>query len=71
MALGVTLRDQNRYTHEDDERFLSKLSAEVAAEVRASPLGYAWPVDDMFGVFDSLTRQWDGPPRADSDNPRS
>ena len=60
VALGVTLRDQNRYTHEGDERFLSKLSAEVAAEVRASPLGYAWPVDDMFGVFDSLTRQWDG-----------
>lgn len=60
VALGITMRDQNTYTHEDDERFLARLPAAIAEEVRNSPLGYAWPIDDQFRVFDRLYREWDG-----------
>ena len=59
-ALGVTMRDQNIYAHEDDEAFLARLPAKVQEEVRRSPLGYAWPVDDQFAVFEELTDRWDG-----------
>ena len=60
VALGVTMRDQNIYTHEDNEVFLARLPDKVADEVRRSPLGYAWPIDDQFSVFDELYRKWDG-----------
>ena len=60
VALGITMRDQNIYTHEDDEGFLARLPPEIVEEVRNSPLGYAWPVDDQFRVFDELYRRWDG-----------
>ena len=42
-ALGITMRDQNTYTHEDDERFLARLpagdrggSAELAPRLRVA-----------------------------------
>lgn len=60
VALGVTMRDQNTYTHQDDEVFLSRFSPAIAEEVRRSPLGYAWPIEDQFDVFDELYRRWDG-----------
>ena len=59
VALGITMRDQNTYTHEDDEVFLARLPPEIVAEVRNSPLGYAWPIDDQFRVFDELYEKWD------------
>jgi 5-methylthioadenosine/S-adenosylhomocysteine deaminase len=59
-SLALTLRDQNRYTHKDDDAFLSALPEDIAAEVRASPLGYAWPIDDMVKIFDTLFQRWDG-----------
>src|SRR5207248_1825662 len=43
-AFGLVSRDQNTYAHEPDEQFLARLPAELAAEVRASPMGYAWAV---------------------------
>ena len=60
VALGVTMRDQNIYTHQDDDTFLARLPPDVAEEVRRSPLGYAWPIDDQFEVFDELYRRWVG-----------
>ncbi len=60
VALGITMRDQNIYTHEDDEKFLARLPPEIVKEVRNSPLGYAWPIDDQFRVFDELFNRWDG-----------
>jgi 5-methylthioadenosine/S-adenosylhomocysteine deaminase len=57
-ALGVTLRDQNIYAHQDDAAFLSRLPATVAAEVAASPLGYAWPVGDVLEAFGKLHSRW-------------
>jgi 5-methylthioadenosine/S-adenosylhomocysteine deaminase len=59
-ALGLVLRDRNRYAHEDDAAFLARLPPELAREVRASPMGYAWPVDEVLGVYDRLVRRWDG-----------
>ena len=60
VALGITMRDRNTYTHEDDEVFLARLPPEIVEEVRNSPLGYAWPIDDQFRVFDELYEKWDG-----------
>ena len=60
VALGVTMRDQNKYAHEDDEVFLARFSPAIADEIRRSPLGYAWPIDDQFDVFDRMYRLWDG-----------
>ena len=59
VALGITMRDRNTYTHEDDEVFLGRLPPEIADEVRDSPLGYVWPIDDQFRVFDELYKKWD------------
>ena len=60
VALGVTMRDQNRYAHEDDEVFLSRFTPAIADEIRQSPLGYAWPVEGQFDVFDKMYRRFDG-----------
>ena len=57
-AFALTLRDQNIYAHEADDRFLARLPAGIAAEVRRSPLGYAWPVDQVLGAFTDLNRRW-------------
>src|SRR5205823_13064241 len=59
-AFGLVSRDQNTYAHEPDERFLARLPAELAAEVRASPIGYAWPVDQVMASFERLAARWHG-----------
>lgn len=59
-SLALTLRDQNRYAHKNDDLFLAALAPDIAAEIRASPLGYAWPVDEMVEIFDTLFQRWDG-----------
>lgn len=59
-AFALSLRDQNIYAHEADSAFLSRVSPELATEVRASPLGYAWPVEDVLAAYDTLVQRWDG-----------
>jgi 5-methylthioadenosine/S-adenosylhomocysteine deaminase len=59
-ALAITCRDQNRYVHEDDACFLARLPSDLAEEVKASEMGYAWPVDDALAVFESLAEKWQG-----------
>jgi 5-methylthioadenosine/S-adenosylhomocysteine deaminase len=59
-AFALSLRDQNRYVHEADDRFLARLRPDLADEVRRSPLGYAWRVDDVFAAYDGLVADWDG-----------
>ncbi|HTS99284.1 MAG TPA: amidohydrolase family protein [Streptosporangiaceae bacterium] len=57
---GLVSRDQNIYAHEPDEAFLARLPAGLAAEVRASPMGYAWPVDEVMATFETLSAGWHG-----------
>jgi 5-methylthioadenosine/S-adenosylhomocysteine deaminase len=59
-AFGLVSRDQNLYAHEPDERFLARLPAALADEVRRSPMGYAWPVDEVMATFGRLVRDWHG-----------
>lgn len=59
-AFGLVSRDQNIYAHEDDEQFLARLPADLAAEVRRSPMGYAWPVDEVMASFQRLHSTWHG-----------
>lgn len=59
-GLGMTLRDQNLYVHEDNEAFLARLPAELADEVRKSPMGYALPIDEVFQAYDRVVEAWDG-----------
>ena len=59
-AFGLVSRDQKIDAHEPDERFLARLPAELAAEVRASPMGYAWPVDEVMASFGRLAARWHG-----------
>ena len=59
-AFGVVTRDQNRYAHEPDEEFLRRLTPDLAEEVRGSPMGYAWPVDEVMASFDRLFDTWHG-----------
>ena len=60
VGFGMSFRDRNRYTHEGDEAFLARLPADVAAEVRASDMGYAWPVDEVDAAYRRLVADWDG-----------
>jgi 5-methylthioadenosine/S-adenosylhomocysteine deaminase len=60
VAFGMITRDQNKYVHQDNEQFLSCLPPHLAAEVRDSPIGYAWPVEDMFESYRALVGRWDG-----------
>jgi 5-methylthioadenosine/S-adenosylhomocysteine deaminase len=60
VAMGVVSRDQNKYAHEPDDAFLSRLSPELAAEVKASPMGYAWPIDEVMATFRHLADEWHG-----------
>lgn len=60
VGFGLSFRDRNRYTHEGDEPFLARLPADVAAEVRASDMGYAWPVDEVEAAYRRLVADWDG-----------
>jgi 5-methylthioadenosine/S-adenosylhomocysteine deaminase len=59
-AFGLVSRDQNRYAHEPDSHFLARLPAELADEVRASPMGYAWPVDEVMASYGRLSALWHG-----------
>ena len=60
VAFGLVSRDQNTYAHEPDETFLSSLPPALSAEIAASPMGYAWPVEDVMATYDQLVRDWDG-----------
>ena len=59
-AFGLVSRDENIYVHEPNERFLSRLPDDLADEVRRSPMGYAWPVDDVMATFERLSDEWHG-----------
>ena len=60
VALGVVTRDQNVYVHADDETFLASLPADLAANVRESTLGYAWPTVDVVAAYRRVHAEWDG-----------
>lgn len=59
-AFGLVSRDQDTYVHEPDERFLARLPPDLAEEVRDSPVGYAWPIDDVMATFERLVAEWHG-----------
>jgi 5-methylthioadenosine/S-adenosylhomocysteine deaminase len=59
-AFGLVSRDQNTYAHESDAQFLGRLPADLADEVRGSPMGYAWPVDQVMASFRRLHGAWHG-----------
>jgi 5-methylthioadenosine/S-adenosylhomocysteine deaminase len=59
-AFGLVSRDQNIYAHEPDAQFLARLPADLAEEVRGSPMGYAWPVDEVMASFERLAARWHG-----------
>jgi 5-methylthioadenosine/S-adenosylhomocysteine deaminase len=59
-AFGLVSRDQNIYAHEPNERFLARLPAALAREVGRSPMGYAWPVDEVMACFERLSGSWHG-----------
>jgi 5-methylthioadenosine/S-adenosylhomocysteine deaminase len=59
-AFGPVTRDQNIYAHEPNEEFLLRLPEAVRAEVTASPMGYAWPVDEVLAVFERQAKEWHG-----------
>ncbi len=60
VAFGLVTRDRNRYVHQDDAEFRRCLPAQLAAELAGSPVGYAWPVDDVFAASRTLAGRWDG-----------
>jgi len=59
-GLGMTIRDQNLYVHEEDQAFLSRLPKQLAEEVRRSPMGYALPVEAVFAAYERVASAWDG-----------
>ena len=59
VALGVVTRDRNTLVHADDEAFLAMLPPDLAERVRASTMGYAWPVGDVFAAYRDLVSRWD------------
>jgi 5-methylthioadenosine/S-adenosylhomocysteine deaminase len=59
-AFGLVSRDQNSYAHEADPDFLARLPADLAAEVADSPMGYAWPVDEVMASYRRVSDQWHG-----------
>ena len=59
-AFGPVSRDRNQYVHEPNDQFLARLPAALAAEIVKSNMGYAWPLDRVFGTYDQLVRDWDG-----------
>jgi len=52
VAFGLVSRDRNRYVHQDDDAFRSCLPARLADELARSPIGYAWPVDDVLATYE-------------------
>ena len=59
VALGVVTRDRNTLVHADDEAFLAMLPSDLAERVRASSMGYAWPVEEVFALYRDLVTRWD------------
>lgn len=59
-AFGLVSRDQNKYAHEPDSQFLARLPAPLAEEVRDSPMGYAWPVDEVMASYRRMANRWHG-----------
>jgi 5-methylthioadenosine/S-adenosylhomocysteine deaminase len=59
-ALGIVTRDQNIYVHGDNEEFLRMLPEPLAEEVRGSPMGYAWPTEQVVESYRHLVKTWDG-----------
>ena len=59
VALGVVTRDRNTLVHADDEAFLAMLPSDLAERVRASTMGYAWPVEEVFALYRDLVTRWD------------
>jgi len=59
-AFGLVSRDQNLYAHQPNEEFLKGLPAGLVAEIKKSPMGYAWPIPDVMSAYDTLVRDWDG-----------
>ena len=59
-TVGVGSRDQNRYVHAPDEEFLALLPSDIADGVRASPMGYAWPIELVVEAYRNLVSSWDG-----------
>ena len=59
VALGVVTRDRNTLVHADDESFLAMLPEDLAARVRASAMGYAWPIGEVFATYRDLVSRWD------------
>lgn len=57
---GLVCRDQNTIVHEEDEAFLRRLPTDLADEVRQSPMGLAWPLDRVFGTYQTLLKEWHG-----------
>lgn len=60
VAFGLVTRDRNRYVHQDDEAFRRCLPSHLAEELARSPIGYAWPVDDVLATYERLVAEWDG-----------
>jgi 5-methylthioadenosine/S-adenosylhomocysteine deaminase len=60
VAFGMVTRDQNTYVHQDNETFLGCLPPHLATEVRNSPIGYAWPSDEVFAAYRDVVSRWDG-----------
>ena len=59
-AIGMVTRDENIYVHGDNETFLAMLPPELAEQVRASPMGYAWPTEEVVASYRALVKRWDG-----------
>ena len=60
VALGMVTRDQNIYVHGENDAFLATLPEDLAARVRASTMGYAWPTEDVIAAYRRLHAAWDG-----------
>lgn len=58
VAFGLVSRDENIYAHESNDDFLARLPRPLAEEIRASTMGYAWPVDEVFESFEVLAARW-------------
>ncbi len=59
VGMGIALRDRNIYGHEDNETFLNRVPADLARRVRESPIGYAFPIEDVLASTDHLAKTYD------------
>ena len=57
-ALGFGVRDQSRYVHGDDEAFLATVPPELAAKVRGTIIGYAYPWEDTAAAFSAMAAKY-------------